>query len=96
MIQYLANSGDFAVATPLKRRTHQDGNDRIYQGADGQWYFNVRGNQAKGPFESYHDAEGALEQFIDVCTGRVRWGIGWLKNLLPLPFKRRAPSHQHF
>ena len=34
--------------------------DRIYQGDDDRWYFNVRGNLAKGPFESHRDAEQAL------------------------------------
>jgi hypothetical protein len=34
--------------------------DRIYQGDDDHWYFNVRGNLAKGPFESHHEAEQVL------------------------------------
>ena len=34
--------------------------ERIYQGNDDLWYFNVRGNLAKGPFATYHEAEMAL------------------------------------
>ncbi|MGE0624210.1 MAG: DUF6316 family protein [Pseudomonadales bacterium] len=34
--------------------------DRIYQGDDDRWYFNVRGNMAKGPYETRADAEKAL------------------------------------
>ena len=34
--------------------------ERIYQSDDDLWYFNVRGNLAKGPFVTYHEAEMAL------------------------------------
>lgn len=34
--------------------------DRIYQGEDELWYFNVRGNLPMGPFATYHDARDAL------------------------------------
>ena len=38
--------------------------DRIYQADDERWYFNVRGNMAKGPYESRADAETALLQHV--------------------------------
>ena len=38
--------------------------DRIYQGDDERWYFNVRGNMAKGPYATYTDAENALNQHV--------------------------------
>ncbi len=41
--------------------------DRIYQGDDDHWYFNVRGNLPKGPFASYDDAETALEKHVRQC-----------------------------
>lgn len=34
--------------------------ERIYQGEDDLWYFNARGNQTKGPFDTYHEAEQDL------------------------------------
>jgi hypothetical protein len=34
--------------------------ERIYQGNDELWYFNVRGNLVKGPFTTFHEAEMAL------------------------------------
>lgn len=36
--------------------------ERIYQGEDDLWYFNVRGNLAKGPFASHQEAELVLHQ----------------------------------
>lgn len=41
--------------------------DRIYQGEDDRWYFNVRGNLAKGPFPTYLEAETALEVHLRQC-----------------------------
>lgn len=41
--------------------------DRIYQSEDQHWYFNVRGNAAKGPFETYHEAERALADHLRRC-----------------------------
>ena len=38
--------------------------DRIYQGEDEHWYFNVRGNMAKGPYSTFADAEDALVQHV--------------------------------
>lgn len=38
--------------------------ERIYQGEDDLWYFNVRGNLSKGPFATYQEAELALLQNI--------------------------------
>ena len=38
--------------------------DRIFQGEDDQWYFNVRGNQAVGPFGSFSDAGDALSAHV--------------------------------
>lgn len=40
---------------------------RIYQGDDERWYFNVRGNMAKGPFETYRDAQDALDAHLARC-----------------------------
>ena len=34
--------------------------ERIYQGSDELWYFDVRGNVAKGPYATYREAETAL------------------------------------
>lgn len=36
--------------------------DRIYQGEDERWYFNVRGNLAKGPYQTQAEAEDALNR----------------------------------
>ena len=38
--------------------------DRIYQGDDNLWYFNVRGNMAKGPFITHAEAENALVRHV--------------------------------
>ncbi len=41
--------------------------DRIYQGEDERWYFNVRGNLAKGPFPTCQAAEDALNLYLRRC-----------------------------
>jgi len=70
--------------------------DRIYQGDDHDWYFTVRGNQAIGPFPSFHDAETALTQHVKKCSKRVNGKPGWPRALSPVGFKRRGsgePRH---
>lgn len=54
--------------------------DRIYQGEDDRWYFNVRGNLAKGPFITYTDAEDALNQHVRQCRHPLA-SPSWLKSL---------------
>ena len=54
--------------------------DRIYQGEDDRWYFNVRGNLAKGPYVTYLDAEDALDQHVSRCyrpTHSSAWPSSW-------------------
>ncbi len=45
--------------------------DRIYQAQDEQWYFSIRGNQALGPFISYHEADSALRLHVTACNRRL-------------------------
>jgi len=69
--------------------------DRIYQGQDAQWYFNVRGNHKMGPFATHFDAEQALTVHVDACTRRLKFG-GLLPDLFgPLKARRRAPQPRH-
>ncbi len=51
--------------------------DRIYQAEDEQWYFSIRGNQALGPFTSYHEADSALRLHVTACNRRVNGNILW-------------------
>lgn len=68
---------------------------RIYQGEDDQWYFDVRGNQVKGPFSTQHNASVALNAHIQQCRRHLDgplWPNSW--NL----FKQRrsatsSPKH---
>ena len=62
--------------------------DRIYQGDDDRWYFNVRGNLAKGPFVSYTEAEDALNQHVRQCR-RPLASPSWSKALKALKTSRR-------
>ena len=53
---------------------------RIYQGEDDQWYFDVRGNQVKGPYTTYRDADSALTGHIRQCRRRLDtplWPRDW-------------------
>lgn len=69
--------------------------DRIYQGEDDRWYFNVRGNLAKGPFGSFTDAEDALNQHVRQCRSPLA-RPSWMKVLKALKAGRRSiaePRH---
>ena len=66
--------------------------DRIYQGEDDRWYFNVRGNQPKGPFVSYTDAEESLNIHVRQCRRPLAapsWAPAWSKALKSLRPGRR-------
>ena len=54
--------------------------DRIYQDDDDRWYFNVRGNLAKGPYISFEEAEDALNAHVRQCR-RPLLTPSWLKAL---------------
>ena len=62
--------------------------DRIYQDDDDRWYFNVRGNLAKGPFASFNEAEDALNLHVRQCL-RLLAAPSWSKALKALKTGRR-------
>ncbi len=68
---------------------------RIYQGEDAQWYFNVRGNQSMGPYDTYRIAESALHKHVSVCNRRLQVPQLIPKLLEPLKSRhqRGEPSH---
>ncbi|MFW6092919.1 MAG: hypothetical protein ACODAC_03020 [Pseudomonadota bacterium] len=66
--------------------------ERIFQGEDQQWYFNVRGNQAVGPFASFGDAADALSEHVRTCKRRIDFAFAWPRGLSPTRLLRRAPS----
>jgi hypothetical protein len=57
--------------------------DRIYQDEDDRWYFNVRGNLAKGPYVSYSEAAEALNLHVSQCR-RPLAAPSWSKALKAL------------
>lgn len=48
----------------MNRGARMNDHDRIYQDQDGRWYFNLRGNQRKGPFQSHVEAAEQLEKIV--------------------------------
>lgn len=66
--------------------------DRIFQGEDQQWYFNVRGNQAAGPFPSRGEAGAALTAHVRICQRRTDVTLPWLRDWNPAKLLRRATS----
>ena len=66
--------------------------DRIYQGEDERWYFNVRGNPAKGPYASYIEAEDALNVHVRQCR-RPLATPSWAKALKPT--RRHVSEARH-
>ena len=68
--------------------------ERIYQGEDDLWYFNVRGNLAKGPFISHPDAENALSDHLRRCRQPIDISL-WSKPLRSFRVRRRSASEPH-
>lgn len=66
--------------------------DRIFQGEDQQWYFNVRGNQAVGPFASVQDAGDALRKHVKTCKRRTDFTLPWPRDWSPSRLLRRPAS----
>lgn len=66
--------------------------DRIFQGEDQLWYFNVRGNQAIGPFASFSDAGDALSAHVRTCKRRTDFTLPWPQDWNPARLLRRAAS----
>jgi hypothetical protein len=46
-------------------------NERIYQNDTGLWYFNVRGNQAMGPYQNRTEAQSMLIEHVAVYKRRL-------------------------
>jgi hypothetical protein len=70
--------------------------DRIFLGEDQQWYFNVRGNQAVGPFASSQDAAEALSKHVKSCKRRTELSVPWPRDWHPARLLKRttaAPRH---
>lgn len=69
---------------------------RIFLGEDQQWYFHVRGNQSVGPFASFQEAGGALNEHVRTCQRRVDFSLPWPRDWTPTRLLRRpgsAPRH---
>lgn len=63
--------------------------ERVFLGEDGQWYFNVRGNQADGPYASQREAEQHLLRHVNACRQRVEGILPWPRQLHPARLLRR-------
>ena len=69
--------------------------DRIYQGDDDRWFFNVRGNLPKGPYGSFEEAEDALNAHVRQCR-RPLTAASWTKALKALkPSRRQLTEARH-
>jgi hypothetical protein len=66
--------------------------DRLYQHDNEQWYFSVRGNQAVGPFATYHEASQALTSHVNNCRQRVEGRFFWPRGLNPTRLLRRSST----
>jgi hypothetical protein len=66
--------------------------DRIFQGEDQQWYFNVRGNQAVGPFATSQLAAEALIRHVRTCKRRTELAVPWPRDWSPARLLRRSAS----
>ena len=70
-------------------------NERIYKHSDSLWYFTIRGNQRSGPYQSYDEADSALQRHVQKCQQRVSGArFTWPRKWHPLRALRRSnPRH---
>jgi len=70
-------------------------NNRIYRDQGEHWYFAIRGNQRGGPFQSYDEAEAALERHVARCQQRIAGArFTWPRRWHPFKTMRRStPRH---
>ena len=68
--------------------------ERIYQGEDDLWYFNVRGNLAKGPFATHREAELELTQNIRTWQKPFAKPV-WANPLRSLKVRRDRDNGAH-
>ncbi|MCH8141232.1 MAG: hypothetical protein IH908_06505 [Proteobacteria bacterium] len=66
--------------------------DRIYQGENDRWFFNVRGNEAMGPYETYPDADRALAKHVNHYRSRTDVKARWPRMLHPSRLWRRSAA----
>ena len=68
--------------------------DRIYQGENDAWYFNVRGDRAMGPYATYHEANRALSDHVAHYTAKLDGRLRIPRFFSPGRLMRRsAPRH---
>ena len=68
--------------------------DRLYQGDDELWYFNVRGNMSKGPFATRAEGEDALARHVRHWRGTTLSPNPWPRILKRFGEQRRSePRH---
>jgi len=98
MVQYSIR-GHFTflkhIAVNGSRRQKSMETQRIYQGEDAQWHFNVRGNQSMGPYDSYQNAELALTAHVSTCRRRLKIPDILPKLLAPLMSRRHRNQPRH-
>jgi hypothetical protein len=82
-----------ATAVTGMRRQHRPikMKDRIFLGEDQQWYFNVRGNQAVGPFDTSQAAAEALAEHVRSCKRRFELTLPWPSDWRGARLFRRPP-----
>jgi len=91
-ITYTKCSERYGEITPLSEeeyQTHDMSTERVFLGEDGQWYFNVRGTQPNGPFNSQIEAEQQLIRHVNACRHRVEGTMAWPHQLNPSRLLRR-------
>ena len=66
--------------------------DRIYQGENDQWYFNIRGSQAMGPYETYLEADRELTKHVSHYRSRTTLKVHWPRMLHPSRLLRRSAT----
>ena len=51
--------------------------ERIFQQADGRWYFGIRGNTSMGPYSSHREASESMNRYVASCRRQAELSFTW-------------------
>ena len=95
--EYSEDDAESASLTTLLEETLQElelrnFSRRIYQTADGHWYFRVRNRPDIGPFDDPEEAERVLRRHVIDCRMRNSMGvsINWPRTWSAMRLARRS------
>jgi hypothetical protein len=67
--------------------------ERIFQQADGRWYFRIRGNTTMGPYSNHREASESMNRYVASCRRQAEMGFTWPRWLHVRHWTRKVETH---